>query len=203
MLVDDQALSTGTEGAADPGTTDTGASDAAALPSVDWDAVTAHPEFKAKAQSAFGADEEFRKEALRGVRKTDIERQANERAAELAKADRERADSATSASAMTTVNKASVYSRTGEDTPETPSLASIDRFLDAVWMERGLSPNTLSAYRADLTALDRWLHERQRDYSEDGKDPGAVDAGGILQFFGDTQKELAQQEDSERPAESR
>jgi len=60
---------------------------------------------------------------------------------------------------MSTVTKASVYSRT-EDTPDTPSLASIDRFLDAVWMERGLSPNTLSAYRADLTALDRWLQTR-------------------------------------------
>ena len=60
---------------------------------------------------------------------------------------------------MSTVTKASVYSRT-EDTPDTPSLASIDRFLDAVWMERGLSPNTLSAYRADLTALDRWLQGR-------------------------------------------
>ena len=33
----------------------------------------------------------------------------------------------------------------------------IDQFLDAVWMERGLSPNTLAAYRADLTALARWL----------------------------------------------
>ena len=33
----------------------------------------------------------------------------------------------------------------------------IDRFLDAVWMERGLSPNTLAAYRADLSALERWL----------------------------------------------
>ena len=61
---------------------------------------------------------------------------------------------------MSTVTKASVYSRTAEDTPDTPSLASIDRFLDAVWMERGLSPNTLSAYRADLTALDRWLQGR-------------------------------------------
>src|ERR1044071_10493029 len=60
---------------------------------------------------------------------------------------------------MSTVTKASVYSRT-EDTPDTPSLASIDRFLEAVWMERGLSPNTLSAYRADLTALDRWLQTR-------------------------------------------
>jgi len=34
---------------------------------------------------------------------------------------------------------------------------AIDQFLDAVWMERGLSPNTLAAYRADLTALERWL----------------------------------------------
>jgi integrase/recombinase XerD len=38
---------------------------------------------------------------------------------------------------------------------------AVSRFLDAVWMERGLSTNTLAAYRADLTALARWLHERQ------------------------------------------
>ncbi len=37
----------------------------------------------------------------------------------------------------------------------------ISRFLDAVWMERGLSPNTLAAYRADLTALTRWLDARR------------------------------------------
>src|ERR1700752_2925400 len=37
---------------------------------------------------------------------------------------------------------------------------AVSRFLDAVWMERGLSPNTLAAYRADLTALARWLPER-------------------------------------------
>lgn len=37
----------------------------------------------------------------------------------------------------------------------------IGRFLDAVWMERGLSQNTLAAYRADLTALARWLDERR------------------------------------------
>jgi integrase/recombinase XerD len=36
----------------------------------------------------------------------------------------------------------------------------LQRFLDAVWMERGLSANTLAAYRADLTALGRWLEER-------------------------------------------
>jgi integrase/recombinase XerD len=37
---------------------------------------------------------------------------------------------------------------------------AVTRFLDAVWMERGLSVNTLAAYRADLTALNRWLAER-------------------------------------------
>lgn len=39
---------------------------------------------------------------------------------------------------------------------------AVSRFLDAVWMERGLSSNTLAAYRADLTALGRWLAERDR-----------------------------------------
>jgi integrase/recombinase XerD len=37
---------------------------------------------------------------------------------------------------------------------------AVSRFLDAVWMERGLSSNTLAAYRADLTSLVRWLAER-------------------------------------------
>jgi integrase/recombinase XerD len=38
---------------------------------------------------------------------------------------------------------------------------AVNRFLDAVWMEQGLSANTLAAYRADLTALARWLGARQ------------------------------------------
>lgn len=38
--------------------------------------------------------------------------------------------------------------------------AIIDKFLDAIWMERGLSVNTLGAYRADLMALKRWLTQR-------------------------------------------
>ena len=38
--------------------------------------------------------------------------------------------------------------------------AVIDRFLDAIWMERGLSENTLGAYKADLMALNRRLAER-------------------------------------------
>lgn len=38
--------------------------------------------------------------------------------------------------------------------------AIIDKFLDAIWMERGLSANTLEAYRADLVCLRRWLSQR-------------------------------------------
>jgi integrase/recombinase XerD len=33
----------------------------------------------------------------------------------------------------------------------------IDIFLDALWAERGLSENTMSAYRTDLTGLAKWL----------------------------------------------
>lgn len=35
-------------------------------------------------------------------------------------------------------------------------LALIERFVDAMWSERGLSNNTLSAYRSDLIAVSRW-----------------------------------------------
>jgi len=41
-----------------------------------------------------------------------------------------------------------------------PGEGIIDKFLDAIWMERGLSTNTLGAYRADLVALQRWLAKR-------------------------------------------
>jgi integrase/recombinase XerD len=35
--------------------------------------------------------------------------------------------------------------------------ALIERFADALWMERGLSANTLSAYQSDLRAFSVWL----------------------------------------------
>ena len=38
----------------------------------------------------------------------------------------------------------------------------VDRFLDAIWMERGLSQNTLGAYRADLMTLGRVLAENSK-----------------------------------------
>lgn len=37
------------------------------------------------------------------------------------------------------------------------SQASIDRFIDALWIEEGLSSNTLAAYRRDLTLYSAWL----------------------------------------------
>lgn len=40
--------------------------------------------------------------------------------------------------------------------------ARIETFLDAMWMERGLAQNTLSAYRADLQKFSSWLEKRNR-----------------------------------------
>ena len=42
--------------------------------------------------------------------------------------------------------------------------ASIDAFVDALWLEEGLSRNTLAAYRRDLALYARWLHERGPDH---------------------------------------
>ena len=46
------------------------------------------------------------------------------------------------------------------DKPVSSSEELVDRFLDAIWMERGLSANTLGAYRADLMTLRRRLSEK-------------------------------------------
>ena len=51
-----------------------------------------------------------------------------------------------------------------------PGDASIDAFIDALWLEEGLSKNTLAAYRRDLTLLDKWLMGRQRGLT------GAIEA---------------------------
>ncbi len=56
----------------------------------------------------------------------------------------------------------SVDTVAGASTPSNPTEAILDRFLDAIWMERGLSANTLGAYRADLLALQRWLAQRDK-----------------------------------------
>ena len=40
-------------------------------------------------------------------------------------------------------------------------VALVERFLDALWLERGLSENTLSAYRSDLLGLSLWLQQQE------------------------------------------
>ena len=42
-----------------------------------------------------------------------------------------------------------------------PSAASIDRFIDAVWIEDGLAALTLAAYRRDLNLYATWLQAEQ------------------------------------------
>lgn len=55
-----------------------------------------------------------------------------------------------------------------ESTAEAPAplrpadLAEIDTFCDALWLEDGLAKTTLDSYRADLSALGRWLATEDR-----------------------------------------
>ena len=41
-------------------------------------------------------------------------------------------------------------------------LQEIEQFTDALWMEHGLSKNTLTAYRNDLAGLAIWLAKQGR-----------------------------------------
>ena len=41
------------------------------------------------------------------------------------------------------------------------SIKIIDRFLDSLWMERGVSDNTLAAYRSDLLAFAHWMNRKK------------------------------------------
>ncbi len=47
--------------------------------------------------------------------------------------------------------------------------ASIDAFIDALWLEEGLSRNTLAAYRRDLTLYALWLQGQGRDLEGTGE----------------------------------
>ncbi len=46
----------------------------------------------------------------------------------------------------------------------------IEEFLDALWLEKGLSPHTRSAYRTDLLAFARWLEGRGLTLESLGRD---------------------------------
>lgn len=49
-----------------------------------------------------------------------------------------------------------------EEKPVVVHTPEVDEFVDALWLEHGLSKNTLAAYRRDLSLLARWLGERGR-----------------------------------------
>ena len=48
-----------------------------------------------------------------------------------------------------------------KNTSELPEI--IEQFIDVIWMERGLSENTLAAYRADLKKFVKWLRLRSEN----------------------------------------
>lgn len=57
-----------------------------------------------------------------------------------------------------------------------PPPSGIDDFVDALWLEEGLSRNTLAAYRRDLNLLARWLAPR-------GLSLDTVPAHELLAYF--------------------
>ncbi|MCD8503768.1 MAG: site-specific tyrosine recombinase XerD [Burkholderiaceae bacterium] len=44
--------------------------------------------------------------------------------------------------------------------------AAISAFIDALWLEDGLSANTLAAYRRDLVAFEQWLASKRKTLDE-------------------------------------
>jgi len=54
------------------------------------------------------------------------------------------------------------------------SIHHIDNFIDLIWLEKGLSPNTLSAYRQDLVSFNLWLK---------GKEIEAVKKADLLDYL--------------------
>lgn len=58
--------------------------------------------------------------------------------------------------------------------------AAIEAYLDAMWMERGLSANTLSSYRSDLEKLARWTAPKAKPLI-------GLDQADVMQYLGDLQ----------------
>ncbi|MGB5825615.1 MAG: site-specific integrase, partial [Pseudomonas mandelii] len=46
----------------------------------------------------------------------------------------------------------------------------IDQFLDALWLEKGLSDNTRDAYRSDLALFNGWLQEKGLELINAGRE---------------------------------
>jgi len=60
--------------------------------------------------------------------------------------------------------------------PDPEDSAAIERFLDRLWLERGLAANTQSSYRSDLSLFARWLAPRGRPLI-------GADEADIKQYF--------------------
>lgn len=61
--------------------------------------------------------------------------------------------------------------------PAAADAAAIERFLDALWAERGLAQATLSAYRTDLELLARWLRQTR------ARTLAAADAADLFDYL--------------------
>ena len=59
---------------------------------------------------------------------------------------------------------------TAERSPDRRDGDAIDRFIDAVWIEDGLAPNTLAAYRRDLALLADWLRRHAERTLDDARE---------------------------------
>ena len=46
----------------------------------------------------------------------------------------------------------------------------IDRFLETLWLEKGLSAHTRAAYRSDLALFNGWLQARDLELSSVGRE---------------------------------
>ena len=57
----------------------------------------------------------------------------------------------------------------------------IDLFLDSLWMERGLSKNTLHAYRSDISKFAKWLKDSNLEITE-------AKSHNILAYLGSAEK---------------
>ena len=66
---------------------------------------------------------------------------------------------------MALPRKAQTTGRAGDST-DVAGCREIEQFLDSLWMEYGLSANTLSAYRNDLSGLGTWLSGRVRNITD-------------------------------------
>ena len=55
------------------------------------------------------------------------------------------------------------------ETPAPEDAAAIERFLDRLWMERGLAKNTQSSYRSDLALFARWLRPQGANLVQAGE----------------------------------